>query len=205
MKETERNKLIRLLHDYKDVFAWSYQDMPGLDTSIVEHKLPLKPECLPVKQKLRRMKPELSLKIREEIKKKFDARFLVVVKYSQWVANIVPVPKKDGKVRMCVDYRDLNRASPKDDFPLSHIDVLRAMVTLFHDMIHNEIEVYVDDMIAKSRKEEDHVIHMKKLFEQLRNFKLRLNPSKCTFGVKYGKLLGFIVIQKGIEVDPDKV
>ena len=58
------------------------------------------------------------LKIKEELKKQLDAGFLEVSKYPQWVANIVPVLKKDGKVRMCVDYWDLNRASPKDDFPL---------------------------------------------------------------------------------------
>jgi len=163
-----------------------------------------------------------------------------------------------------VDYRDLNRASPKDDFPLPHIDTLvdnmatsllysfmdgfsgynqikmapedmekttfitlwgtfcykvmsfglknagatyqRAMVALFHDMMHKEIKVYVDDMIAKSASEEEHhLVNLKKLFERLRKYKLRLNPSKCTFGVKSGKLLGFIVSQRRIEVDPDKV
>ena len=66
------------------------------------------------------------LKIKEEVKKQLDARFLEVAKYPEWVANIVPVPipKKDGKVRMCVDYRDLNRASSKDNFSLPHIDTL---------------------------------------------------------------------------------
>ena len=203
----DRSDLIALLHEYKDIFAWSYQDMPGLDTEIVTHRLPLKPECKPIRQKLSKMKPEMLIKIKEEVKKQFDARFLAVANYPEWVANIVPVPKKDGKVRMCVDYRDLNRASPKDNFPLPHIDVLvdntvgystfsfmdgfsgynqikmapkdrekttfitlwgtfyykvmpfglknagatyqRAMVTLFHDLMHKEIEVYVDDMIAK--------------------------------------------------------
>ena len=53
-----------------------------------------------------------------------DANFLKVINYRPWIANIVPVPKKDGKVRMCMDYRDLNRANLKDDFPLPHIDVL---------------------------------------------------------------------------------
>ena len=90
----------------------------------MQHKLPLNPECSRVKQKLRRMKPEMSLKIMEEVKKQFDASFLVVARYPEWVANIMTVPKKDGKVRMCVDYRDLNQASPKDNFPLLHIDVL---------------------------------------------------------------------------------
>ena len=163
------------------------------------------------------------LKIKKEVKKQLDAGFLEVAKYPEWVANIVPIPTKDGKVRMCVDYQDLNRASPKDNFLLLHIDTLvdnttkhllfsfmdgfsgynqirmvtedmekttfltmqgtfcykvmlfglknvgttyqRAMMTLFHDMMYKEIEVYVDDMIAKSQGEDDHVINLKKLFE----------------------------------------
>uniref|UniRef100_A0A2N9FGR7 Integrase catalytic domain-containing protein n=1 Tax=Fagus sylvatica TaxID=28930 RepID=A0A2N9FGR7_FAGSY len=194
--------------------------MPGLDTDIVVHKIPLKPECKPVKQALRRMKPEVILKIKEEVEKQLKAGFLSTVTYSDWVANIVPVPKKDGKVRMCVDYRDLNRASPKDNFPLPHIDTLvdntatnvnagatyqRAMVTLFHDMIHHEIEVYVDDMIAKSRTAQDHLTDLRKLFQRLKKYQLRLNPNKCAFGVTSGKLLGFIVSGRGIEIDPAKL
>ena len=119
-----KEELVRLLQEFVDVFAWSYQDMPGLDTDIVMHKLPLKPECSPVKQRPRRTHPEMAKKIRDEVKKQLDAGFLTVSVYPDWIANIVPVPKKDGKVRMCIDYRDLNRASPKDDFPLPHIDVL---------------------------------------------------------------------------------
>ncbi|RVW25754.1 Transposon Ty3-I Gag-Pol polyprotein [Vitis vinifera] len=160
--------------------------------------------------------------------------FLSVVEYPEWLANVVPVPKKDGKVRVCVDFRDLNKASPKDDFPLPHIDMLvdstaghsmlsfmdgfsgysqilmapedmektsfitewgtycyrvmpfglknagatyqRAATTLFHDMMHRDVE-----------------------------FRLRLNPKKCTFGVTSGKLLGYMVSERGIEVDPDKI
>ncbi|PKI71947.1 hypothetical protein CRG98_007630 [Punica granatum] len=79
------------------------------------------------------------------------------------------------------------------------------MVTLFHDMMHKEIEVYVDDMIAKSKEGEDHLVNLKRLFNRLKKYKLRLNPAKCTFGVKLGKLLGFVVSEKGIEVDLDKV
>ena len=66
---TTKEKLIELLREYSDVFAWSYQDMPGLDTDIVVHCLPLREECAPVKQKLRRDKPEMLLKIKEEVKK----------------------------------------------------------------------------------------------------------------------------------------
>ena len=153
LSDQDRQRLISLLHEFADVFAWSYQDMPGLDRDIAEHKLPILPECKPVQQKLRRMKPEMLLKIKEKVKKQYDAGFLKEVKYTEWVANIVPVPKKDGKVRMCVDYRDLNRASPKDNFPLPHIDVLvdnTAKHTLFSFMDgffgYNQIKMAEDDM-----------------------------------------------------------
>ncbi|KAI5410123.1 hypothetical protein KIW84_055563 [Lathyrus oleraceus] len=124
LENSVKGRLIQMLHDYVEIFAWSYEDMPGLDTDIVVHRLPMKEDCRPVKQKVRRMRPEMSEKIKAEVMKQFDAGFLAVTSYPQWVANVVPVPKKDGKVRMCVDYRDLNKASPKDDFPLPHIDVL---------------------------------------------------------------------------------
>jgi hypothetical protein len=66
----------------------------------------------------------------------------------------------------------------------------RAMLTLFHDMMHKEIEVYVDDMIAKSREGENHVQILKELFERLRKYKLRLNHARCSFEVKSMKVVG---------------
>ena len=72
------------------------------------------------------MKSEIILKIKEEVEKQLKAGFLTAIAYFDWVANIVPMPKKDEKVHMCVDYRDLNRASPKDNFPLPYIDTLIA-------------------------------------------------------------------------------
>lgn len=79
------------------------------------------------------------------------------------------------------------------------------MPTLFRDMMHKEIAVYVDIMISKLRTEVDHIEYLLKLFQCLRKYKIHLNPSKCTFGVLSGKLLGFIMSQKGIEVNIDKV
>ena len=120
----ERDSLLRLLRSYLDVFAWSYEDMPGLDPSIVQHHLPLVPHARPVKQKLRRLHPRWSLQVKEEIQKQLSVGFISVVQYLEWLANVFPVPKKDGKVRVCVDFRNLNKASPKDDFPIPHIDML---------------------------------------------------------------------------------
>ena len=68
LSPTIKEKLINLLREYNDVFAWSYQDMPSLDTDIVVHRLPLREECAPIKQKLRKVKLEMLLKIKEEIK-----------------------------------------------------------------------------------------------------------------------------------------
>ena len=99
------------------------------------------------------MRPEISEKIKVEVMKKFNAGFLSVTSYPQWLANTVPVPKKDGKVRMCVDYRDLNRESPKDDIPLPHIDVLvdntaQHKVLSFMDGFsrYNQIKMAPEDM-----------------------------------------------------------
>ena len=116
--------------------------MPGLSTEIVEHQLSMKPECRPVQQKLKRVKPKMLLKIKEKVRKQFDAGFLEVAKYPEWVANIVLVPKKDGKVRMCVDYRDLNQASPKYNFPLPHID------TLVDNTAKNSLFSFIDDFFG---------------------------------------------------------
>ena len=78
-------------------------------------------------------------------------------------------------------------------------------MTLFHDMMHKKIEVYVNDMIVKYKKRESHVQILRKLFERLRKCKLRLNPIKCSFRVKSRKLLGFMVSDRGVEVNPNKV
>ncbi|CAL0301300.1 unnamed protein product [Lupinus luteus] len=79
------------------------------------------------------------------------------------------------------------------------------MVALFHDMMHKEVEVYVDDIIAKSTEGDSHVAVLRKLFERLRKYQMKLNPEKCTFGASSGNMLGFVVSREGIRVDPKKV
>ena len=84
---------------------WSYEDMLGIDPEIVQHRIPLDPEARPVKQKLRRIRPNWALKITADGTKQIDAGFLQVSEYPTWLANIVPMPKKDGRIRVCVDFR----------------------------------------------------------------------------------------------------
>ena len=132
LSHDERSRLIDLLKSYLDVFAWSYEDMPSLYPTIVQHHLPILPHARPVKQKLRRLHPRWSLQVKEEIQKQLNV--VSVVEYPEWLANVVPIPKKDGKVRVCVDFRDLNKASPKDDFPLPYIDML-VDSTIGHPML----------------------------------------------------------------------
>ena len=81
----------------------------------------------------------------------------------------------------------------------------RAATTFFYEMMHQDVEVYVDDMIVKSRDRSDHLVALERFFERIRQFRLRLNPKKCTFGVTSGKLLGYMVNERGIKVDPDNI
>ena len=75
------------------------------------------------------------------------------------------------------------------------------MTAIFHDMMHRELENYVDDIVVKLKRREDHVKTLRKVFERCRAFKLRTNLLKCAFGVSSGKFLGFLVHSRGIDVD----
>ena len=79
------------------------------------------------------------------------------------------------------------------------------MTTMFHDMMHREIEDYVDDIVVKSKTREDHFGILKKVFERCQLYKVKMNPLKCAFRVSAGKFLGFLVHQHGIDVDPARV
>ncbi|XP_040952788.1 uncharacterized protein [Gossypium hirsutum] len=137
----------------------------------------------------------------------------------KWEANIIPVPRKDGKVRMCVDYRDLNKASLKDNFSLPQIDTLVDNTTgysLFSFMDgfsgYNQIKMYPEDMRKTIFVTLWGTFCYKVMSFALKNAgatyqkaTLKLNPAKYTFRARSGKLLGFIASEKRIEIDPDKV
>ncbi|KAL2232085.1 UNVERIFIED_CONTAM: Retrovirus-related Pol polyprotein from transposon [Sesamum indicum] len=220
--------MIDFLRSNHDLFAWSPSDFQ-------------------VKQKKRVFGVERNKIIEEEVAKLLRAGFVREVQYTTWLSNVVVVPKAAGKWRMCTDYTDLNKACPKDPYPLPRIDLLvdstagcalfsmmdayqgyhqifmakedaekTAFVTekgvycydvmpfglknagatyqrlvnrMFKDHIGNTMEVYVDDMLVKSKKEDDHLTNLRTAFDIMRSYGMKLNPSKCTFGVR-GRLHG---------------
>jgi hypothetical protein len=98
--------------------------MPGLDPRVAVHQLAVKHGARPVKQTQRCFRPELISQIEVEVNKLIQAGFIREVKYPTWISNIVPVKKKNGQMRVCVDFRDLNNACPKDDFPLPITEIM---------------------------------------------------------------------------------
>jgi ribonuclease HI/uncharacterized small protein (DUF1192 family) len=129
LTEEQRIRYTDLLKEFTDVFAWTYQDLKTYDTSVIEHKIPLKEEARPFKQKLRQINPTLLPVMEREVKKLLDAQIIVPLRYSSWVANLVPVRKKNGEIRLCVDFRNLNRSSRKDNYPLPNMEHILQRVT----------------------------------------------------------------------------
>ncbi|KAL0449611.1 UNVERIFIED_CONTAM: hypothetical protein Slati_1517500 [Sesamum latifolium] len=128
---------------------------------------------------------------------------------------------------MCTDFTNLNKACPKDPYPLPRIDLLVdstvgyelfSMMDAYQggdisktckqhvqDQIGTTMEVYMDDMLVKSLKGDDHLSDLKQAFEVMRGYGMKLNPNKCTFGVRGGKFLGYMVSERGIEANPEKI
>jgi hypothetical protein len=122
LSKEEGAELIETLAKNKDVFAWLASDLQGVSRDIIEHSLHINPKMKPRKQRQRKMSEDRILAMKVEVQRLLDANFIREVKYSEWLANAVLVAKKNGKMRMCIDFIDLNKACNKDLFPLSRID-----------------------------------------------------------------------------------
>jgi len=251
------------LKSNSDVFAWNHEDMPGIDPSIIVHRLNVDPSSRPIRQRMRTFAPERNQVIAEEVSKFLATGFIREVDYPEWLANVVLVKKSNNKWRMCVDFTDLNKACPKDSFPLPRIDLLvnstsghqllsfmdafsgynqiqmaevnqektsfitnrglycykvmpfglknagatyqRLVNKMFEKQMGRNVEVYVDDMLVKSVQALDHVSDLKETFDTIRRYEMKLNPTKCAFGISSEKFLGYLVSQRGIKANPEKV
>ena len=124
-----RNKYITLMTKFSDTFAWTYEDLKEYNTDIIQHTIPIKENENTFRQKLRRINPLLLPLIDKEIRKLYDAKIIVSLRFSKWLANLVPVRKKNGEIRLCVDFRNLNIFSLKDNYPLPKMDhILQKVV-----------------------------------------------------------------------------
>ncbi|GKD09877.1 reverse transcriptase domain-containing protein [Tanacetum coccineum] len=244
-----------------DVFAWKLADMTAIPRHIAEHRLNIREGCLPVRLKKRGQAPERNKAIHEEVEKLVEAGIMKEVHYHSWLSNPVMVKKHDDTWRMYADFKDLNKACPKDGYPLPEIDwkveslcgypfkcfldaykgyhqikmakedeekttfitsqwifcyskmPLRLKNTIatyqclvdkaFKKQIGRNLEVYVDDLVIKSRTEQEVIRDIEETFKTLREIKMKLNPKKCTFGMIEGTFLGYKVNADGLKVCPE--
>ena len=263
LERKNKKDLVQFLKKNIDVFAWSHEDMLGIDPGVITHRLNICSSFKPVRQKKRVFAPKRDNAIKEEVQKLMAAKFIREVYHPDWLANVVMVKKANGKWRMCVDFTNLNKACPKDSYPLPRINQLvdstaghkllsfmdafsgynqikmdeadqekksfvisqglfcyevmpfelknagaayqRLVNHMFRLQIGRNVEVYVDDMLVKSLNEGKHLDDLQETFDTLRQYNMKLNPSKCAFGLASGKFLGFMVSHRGIEANPEKI
>jgi hypothetical protein len=124
----EEGRLAQFLQQNKDVFAWSAKDLTGVDRSFIEHRLNIDPSVKPQRQKLSKMSDDKVIAVKSEVQRLLDATVIREVMYPKWLANTVPVKKKNGKWRMCIGFTDLNKATPKDNYPLPRMDQVINLV-----------------------------------------------------------------------------
>ena len=120
----ENEQLVALLKKYVDVFAWTYDKMLGLDPRLVVHSFNIDLGVKLVVQPARVFHTDVKAQITQEVKKLLAAGFIKPIQHPRWLSNIVPMKKKNDQIRCCMDFRNLNKAYPKDEFPLPNVHLL---------------------------------------------------------------------------------
>ncbi|XP_070039983.1 uncharacterized protein [Nicotiana tomentosiformis] len=130
----EQSTYIKLLKEHRDVFAWSYKEMHGLEPKVAVHHLAVNNGARPIKQAQMRFRPDLVPFIETEVNKLIEAGFIREIKFPTWVSSIVLVRKKNGQIQVCIDFRDLNNAWSKDEFPLPSPELMIDATTGYEAM-----------------------------------------------------------------------
>jgi hypothetical protein len=232
----QEKTLLRFLFNNKDVFAWTANNLCGVNRDVrsIFQALNVDPSFRPRKQRLRKMSEDKAEGARNEVKRLLSAGVIREVTYLEWLTNTVMVKKANGKWRMCIDFIDLNKACPKDEFPLPRIDSFvdvpasselmslldcysgydqiwikkedepktsfitpsctycylrmpeglknaggsfsRMTAKVFHSQIGRNVLTYVDDIIVKSTKQENHIANLQETFANFKQAGLKLNP-----------------------------
>ena len=129
LNKESKEKYTKLMKEFYDVFAWTYDGLKVYDLGVIQHTIPVQKDAKPFKKKLRRMNPLLLPLIEKWVKKLFDAKIIASLRFSKWLANLVPIRKKSGEIRLYVDSRNLNQVSLKDIYPLPKMDhILQRVV-----------------------------------------------------------------------------
>ncbi|GJY77495.1 reverse transcriptase domain-containing protein [Tanacetum coccineum] len=234
LTEKGRKELCTLLGQNLDVFAWKPADMTGVPRHTAEHRLNVREGCSPIRQKKRGQAPERNKAIQEEVEKLVDAGIMKEVHYHNWLSNPVMVKKHDGSWRIVRFQRSKQSMSsgwlptagdrlesrislriPLQMFPgrvqgmsfgLKNAGATyqRLVDKAFQRQIGRNLEVYVDDLVIKSRTEEEIIRDIAETFKTLRQINMKLNPKKCSFGMQEGMFLGYKVNTDGLKVCPDK-
>lgn len=108
--------------DFKDVFAWSYDDMKAYKDDVIQHTIPLVEGAKPFRQKLRQINTKLIIK--QELEKMLSVRIISPSRHTTWLSNLVIMTKKLGQIHLCVDFKNLNVAFIKDNYPLPNMEML---------------------------------------------------------------------------------
>ncbi|XP_057426098.1 uncharacterized protein LOC130719491 [Lotus japonicus] len=226
LTKEQEERLITLLGENLDLFAWTIDDVPGIDPNVITHKLAIRPGAKPVIQPRRRMSDEKNKAVQVETEKLIKAQFIREVQYPTWLTNLVDGASGNELLSLMDAYSGYNQIMmhPSDEesttfmtnqanycyktmpFGLKNAGATyqRLMDKIFSKQVGRNMEVYVDDMIVKSARAGDHGDDLKEEFAQLRTYQMKLNPEKCSFGIQGGKFLGFMLTSRGIEVNPDK-
>ena len=122
LSQTEEALLISTLKEYKDVFAWRYKDLKGVDPEICQHTIPMREDAKPTRQRPYTYNDNFANKIKEEIDKLLEAEFIYEIEHTEWVSPIVVVCKKNVKIRVCINLKKVNVAMIHNHYPLPIIN-----------------------------------------------------------------------------------
>ncbi|KAL2651978.1 hypothetical protein R1flu_020106 [Riccia fluitans] len=191
----ERQQYVNLLREFEDVLAADYRDMKGIPPEIVEHRIDLLPNTRPLRSQRYRLNPNYAERVKKELDKLLEARFIYPVETPAWLSPIVVVPKKNGKLRICIDYRKLNASIVTNTFPLPYIDLMLESVAgqeMYSFM--DGYSGYNQVSVAERDREKTAFIIEWGAFAY-----------RSIFGVSSGVLLGHIISKDGLLPDPAKI